>query len=60
VGLFPTDWNFVYDFHWQMHPFTLVSEEVPAVNAAGVVSLQTEWAITSAPAARTFQSASSM
>lgn len=52
VGLFPTDWSFVYDFHWQMHPFTVVSEEVPTVSAAGVVSLQTEWTITSGPPAR--------
>jgi lipopolysaccharide transport system ATP-binding protein len=59
VGLFPTDWSFVYDFHWQMHPFTLISAETPGMNAAGVVSLQTEWAVTSIPA-NAFRSASSM
>jgi lipopolysaccharide transport system ATP-binding protein len=60
VGLFPTDWSFVYDFHWQMHPFTLISEEVPGINAAGVVSLQAEWAVTSVPSASALRSASSM
>lgn len=57
VGLFPTDWSFVYDFHWQMHPFHIVSPEAPTLNAAGVVSLQTEWAITSIPATSGCQSA---
>ncbi|HJR75698.1 MAG TPA: ABC transporter ATP-binding protein [Nitrospiraceae bacterium] len=56
VGLFPTDWSFVYDFQWQMHPFRLVSESVPMVNAGGVVALQTEWAIASVPVATAFPS----
>jgi lipopolysaccharide transport system ATP-binding protein len=56
VGLFPTDWSFVYDFQWQMHPFRILSESAPTFNAAGVVALQTEWAIGSVPPEKSLQS----
>jgi lipopolysaccharide transport system ATP-binding protein len=45
VGLFPTDWSFVYDFQWQMHPFRIVSKSASLLNTAGVVALETKWDI---------------
>ena len=45
AGLFPTDWSFVYDFHWQIHGFQISSQERPSLGAAGVVSLKTVWTI---------------
>jgi lipopolysaccharide transport system ATP-binding protein len=55
VGLFPTDWSFVYDFQWQMHPFRIVSGSIPILNAAGVVALQTEWVVAPAAIEKSFQ-----
>ena len=27
LGFYPTDWSYTYDYHWQMHPFWIVSDE---------------------------------
>jgi len=48
VGLYPTDWSFVYDYHWQMHPLDIVSDEPVEGEVSGVVSLRPIW---STPAA---------
>ncbi len=44
VGLFPTDWGFIYDYHWQVHPFN-VAGSVP--NVSGIVSVRPKWSRTS-------------
>lgn len=45
VGLYPTDWSFVYDFHWQMHPLHVKgSHTAPAgAHIGGIVSINTDW-----------------
>jgi lipopolysaccharide transport system ATP-binding protein len=40
VGIYPTDWNCIYDYHWQMHPFRITGE---FPNVAGVISVQPDW-----------------
>ncbi len=40
LGLYPTKWEFIYDYHWQMHSFH-VEGEVP--NSSGVVSVHPVW-----------------
>lgn len=41
VGIYPTDWHCIYDYHWEMHPFRIVGD-VP--NVAGIVSVHPVWA----------------
>jgi len=43
VGFFPTDWSFVYDYHWEMHPFRIIQESTPNVQASGVMSVDMRW-----------------
>lgn len=43
VGFYPTDWDYVYDYHWQMHPLYIVDRgEIPP-GISGVVSLLPTW-----------------
>ena len=42
AGFFPTDWSFIYDYHWGMHPFQIVHEETP-IQVSGVMSVDTVW-----------------
>ncbi len=43
VGLYPTDWSFIYDYHWQMHAFHIVTTEPNQVHVSGVVAMKVEW-----------------
>jgi lipopolysaccharide transport system ATP-binding protein len=43
VGFFPTDWSFVYDYHWGMHPFQIIHEKTLDVQASGVMSVDMSW-----------------
>jgi lipopolysaccharide transport system ATP-binding protein len=45
VGLYPTDWSFVYDYHWQMHELLVVSENEQMAEVSGVISLQPNWSV---------------
>jgi len=40
VGLYPANWDFIYDYHWQMHPFRVEGE---AGNVSGIVSVKPLW-----------------
>lgn len=40
AGLFPTDWGFIYDYHWQVYSFIIVGQ-VP--NLTGLISVRPEW-----------------
>jgi lipopolysaccharide transport system ATP-binding protein len=44
VGLYPTDWSFIYDYHWQMHPFYITAGERNQAQGSGVVAMETTWA----------------
>jgi lipopolysaccharide transport system ATP-binding protein len=43
VGFWPTDWSFFYDYHWQMHPLTVVNEKTMSIDVTGVVLIRPNW-----------------
>jgi lipopolysaccharide transport system ATP-binding protein len=43
VGLYPTDWSFIYDYHWQMHPFHIYRPERERAQLSGVVAIEATW-----------------
>ena len=45
VGLFPTDWSFVYDHHGQMHPLHVINESEMPVNVSGIVMVRPDWTV---------------
>lgn len=45
VGIYPTDWSYVYDFHWQMHSVNVFDERSSNLQAGGIVAIDTHWTI---------------
>jgi lipopolysaccharide transport system ATP-binding protein len=45
VGLWPTDWSYAYDNHWQMHPLNVWNEKDMPANITGVVLVRPNWSI---------------
>ncbi|MCF6158757.1 MAG: ABC transporter ATP-binding protein [wastewater metagenome] len=46
VGLYPITWDYVYDYHWQMHPLHVVNgDKVPLSEISGVVSVYPNWSL---------------
>jgi lipopolysaccharide transport system ATP-binding protein len=45
VGLWPTDWSYIYDYHWQMHPLMMLSEKEMPANVNGVIMVRPNWSI---------------
>lgn len=46
VGLYPTNWEYVYDYHWQMHPFYITTRNQKNMsNVTGVISIAPEWSV---------------
>jgi lipopolysaccharide transport system ATP-binding protein len=43
VGLYPPDWAYVYDYHWQMHDFEIVHVDDVRSGATGMLALQPTW-----------------
>jgi lipopolysaccharide transport system ATP-binding protein len=43
VGLYPTDWSFIYDYQWQMHPFHIYRPERERAQISGVVAIEATW-----------------
>ena len=43
VGLYPTDWAYVYDYQWQMHEIWIVGPDEPFFETSGVVALRPNW-----------------
>jgi lipopolysaccharide transport system ATP-binding protein len=50
VGLYPPDCDYIYDYHWQMHPIGVVAATSGA-GVSGVVALEPRWSLAPAPAA---------
>jgi lipopolysaccharide transport system ATP-binding protein len=46
VGFYPTDWSFIYDYHWQMHPLTIVGTAGQLGETSGLVALDGAWLLT--------------
>ncbi len=47
IGLFPTDWSFVYDHHNGMHFLHVMNENEMPVNVSGVVMVRPHWTVRS-------------
>jgi ABC-type polysaccharide/polyol phosphate transport system ATPase subunit len=46
VGLYPTNWEYVYDYHWQIHPFYITTRHQKNMsNVTGVISIAPEWSV---------------
>ncbi len=44
VGLYPKDWAYQYDFHWQMHSFQILSNDMATgAYTTGLVSIDARW-----------------
>lgn len=47
VGLYPTDWSFTYDYHWQMHPLLVEAAGERPGALSGVVEVRPAWSAVS-------------
>ena len=43
VGIYPTDWSFIYDYHWQMHSFDIYRPVLERAQISGVVAIEATW-----------------
>jgi lipopolysaccharide transport system ATP-binding protein len=43
IGLYPSDWSYTYDYHWQMHPLYVIKGDGVPAESSGVVSLRPVW-----------------
>jgi lipopolysaccharide transport system ATP-binding protein len=50
VGLYPPDCDYIYDYHWQMHPIGVVAA-TSGTGVSGVVALEPRWSLAPAPTA---------
>ena len=41
VGLYPANWDYLYDYHWQMHGFSVFTEG--GSGESGLISMQPAW-----------------
>jgi len=48
VGLYPVDWDVVYDYHWEMHSVNVLTRLETQFEVSGVVSLAPVWSMLSA------------
>jgi len=45
VGLYPVDWSYTYDYHWQMHSLNVMNGNGAPWESSGVVSLRPVWSV---------------
>jgi lipopolysaccharide transport system ATP-binding protein len=45
VGLYPPDWDYVYDYHWQMHSLYVMNGNGIPSGISGVVSIRPIWSV---------------
>lgn len=45
LGLYPVDWSYTYDYHWQMHPLHVANGNGVPRESSGVVSLHPIWSV---------------
>jgi len=43
VGLYPPDWSYVYDYHWQTHVLYVESSLGPSPHVSGVICMHPTW-----------------
>jgi lipopolysaccharide transport system ATP-binding protein len=44
-GLYPSDWGYVFDYHWQMHSLTIIDEGQRHAQVSGVAALHPTWTV---------------
>jgi len=45
VGLYPTNWAFIYDYHWQMHAFHILEGKNKSAYITGFLSISPIWSV---------------
>ena len=45
VGLYPINWDYVYDYHWEMHALHVVSKDGTPSEISGVVLVRPVWSV---------------
>ncbi len=45
IGLYPSDWGYTYDYHWQMHPLEIIGRNGNSSDITGVVSVKPVWSV---------------
>jgi lipopolysaccharide transport system ATP-binding protein len=45
AGLFPTDWNYIYDYHWQLHPLDVQVRKIVPDDISGIVWMDHSWSL---------------
>jgi lipopolysaccharide transport system ATP-binding protein len=45
LGLYPPDWDYVYDYQWQMHSFDVLSADPLLSGITGFVALEHTWSL---------------
>jgi lipopolysaccharide transport system ATP-binding protein len=43
VGTYPTDWSYVYDYHWRLHPLRVMSDIGSQCSIHGFVRVEPKW-----------------
>ncbi|MFP3867021.1 MAG: ABC transporter ATP-binding protein [Desulfobacteraceae bacterium] len=43
IGLFPPDWNYVYDYHWQLHPLDIQHHQTVIAEVSGILCIDHDW-----------------
>ena len=45
VGFYPPNWDFIYDYHWQIHSFQVLGERNPYAYITGFLSISPTWSV---------------
>jgi ABC-type polysaccharide/polyol phosphate transport system ATPase subunit len=45
IGLYPIDWNYIYDYHWHMHVLRVESPNGVTPGVSGVISVNPVWSV---------------
>ncbi|MBE0427349.1 MAG: ABC transporter ATP-binding protein [Nitrospirae bacterium] len=45
MGLYPVDWSYIYDYHWQMHPLHILNKNETVSRDSGIVGLHPVWSV---------------
>jgi lipopolysaccharide transport system ATP-binding protein len=51
VGLYPPGCDYVYDYHWEMHPFAVAGPAAADAEVSGVLALAPTWTVAQTSAA---------
>lgn len=49
LGLYPTNWDYIYDYHWQTHTLHMIGREGILSGTSGVVLIRPVWSVEDGP-----------